>query len=68
MQTLKEHKCQPRLLFPAKLSINIYGENKIFQDKNQIQTVSIYQPSLTEDTGRSTPTQGRYLNQRKARY
>lgn len=30
IQTLREHKCQPRLLYPAKLSITIDGENKIF--------------------------------------
>jgi hypothetical protein len=35
MQTLREQKCQPRLLYPAKLSINIDGENKIFQDKTK---------------------------------
>jgi hypothetical protein len=28
MQTLRKHKCQPRLLFLAKHSINIGGENK----------------------------------------
>jgi hypothetical protein len=33
IQTLREHKCQPRLLYPAKLSITIDGENKIFHDK-----------------------------------
>jgi hypothetical protein len=33
IQTLKEHKCQPRLLYPAKLSITIDVENKIFHDK-----------------------------------
>jgi hypothetical protein len=27
--------------------------------------LSIYQPSFTEDPGRKTPTQGRYLHQRK---
>ena len=26
IQTLREHQCQPRLLYPAKLSINIDGE------------------------------------------
>ena len=35
IQTLKEHKCQPRLLYPAKLSINIDGENKIFHNKTK---------------------------------
>ena len=41
MQTLREHECQPRLLYPAKLSINIDGETKIL-GKDQIQKVSIY--------------------------
>jgi hypothetical protein len=33
VQTIREHKCQPRLLYPAKLSITIEGETKIFHDK-----------------------------------
>jgi hypothetical protein len=42
LQTLREHKCQPRLLYPAKLSITIYRENKIFHDKTKFtQYVSI---------------------------
>ena len=32
MWTLRENKYQPRLLNPAKLSINIHGETKMFQD------------------------------------
>ena len=35
IQTLREHKYQPRLLYPAKLSITIDRENKIFQDKTK---------------------------------
>jgi hypothetical protein len=35
IQTLREHKCQPRLLFPAKLSITIDGETNIFHDKTK---------------------------------
>jgi hypothetical protein len=34
IQTLREHKCQPRLLYPAKCSITIDGENKVFQTKS----------------------------------
>jgi hypothetical protein len=34
-QNLREHKCQPKLLYPAKLSITIDGETKIFHDKNK---------------------------------
>jgi hypothetical protein len=33
IQTLREHKCQPRLLYPAKHSIIIDGETKLFHDK-----------------------------------
>jgi hypothetical protein len=42
IQTLREHKCQPTLLYPAKLSITIDRENKIFHDKTKfIQYLSI---------------------------
>jgi hypothetical protein len=33
MQTLREHKCQPSPLYPAKLSIAIDGENEVFHAK-----------------------------------
>jgi hypothetical protein len=33
--TLREYKCQPRLLYSAKLSITIDGETKIFHDKTK---------------------------------
>jgi hypothetical protein len=45
IQTLREHKCQPRVLYPAKLSITIDGETKIFNDKNQIHTLSFHESS-----------------------
>jgi hypothetical protein len=35
LQTLREHKCQPRLLYPAKLSITIDRETKVFHDKTK---------------------------------
>jgi hypothetical protein len=35
IQTLRENKCQPRLLYPAKLSFTIDGENKIVHDKTK---------------------------------
>ena len=35
IQTLREHKCQPRLLYPAKLSITIDGKTNIFHDKTK---------------------------------
>jgi hypothetical protein len=33
IRTLREHKCQPRLLYTAKLSINIGGEPKYSMKK-----------------------------------
>jgi hypothetical protein len=42
IQTLREHKCQPRLLHPTKLSITIDRETKIFHVKTKfIQYLSI---------------------------
>ena len=35
IQTLREHKCQPRLLHLANLSITIDKETKVFHDKNK---------------------------------
>jgi hypothetical protein len=36
-KSLRENKSQPRLLYPAKLSINIDGETKISQDKTKFK-------------------------------
>jgi hypothetical protein len=33
IQNLREYKCQPRLLYLAKLSITIDGETKVLYDK-----------------------------------
>lgn len=33
LQTLKDHRCQPKLLYPEKLSIGVNRENKLFYDK-----------------------------------
>jgi hypothetical protein len=35
IQTLREHKCQFRLLYSAKLSIIIDGETKVLLDKTK---------------------------------
>jgi hypothetical protein len=40
IQTLREHKCQPRLLYLAKLSIFLDGETKIFHDKTKFKQYS----------------------------
>jgi hypothetical protein len=50
--TLREHKCQPRLLYPAKLSVTIDGETKLFQDKTKsthyLSTNAALQRIITE--------------------
>jgi hypothetical protein len=56
IQTLREHKCQPKLLYPAKLSITIHGETKVFHDKNQ--TMSFHKSSPSKDNKEKSPTQG----------
>ena len=35
IQTIREHKYQSRLLYPAKFSITIDGETKVFHDKTK---------------------------------
>jgi hypothetical protein len=54
IQTLREHKCQPRLLYPAKLSIIIYGETKLFHDKTKFIQYHF-----------KNPTFGRIINRKK---
>jgi hypothetical protein len=46
MQPLREHKCQPRLLYPAKLSITIDRETKVFHDKTKFTQYLSMSPAL----------------------
>jgi hypothetical protein len=46
IHTLIEHKCQPRLPYPAKLSITIDRKNKIFQDKTKFTQYLSTNPAL----------------------
>jgi len=46
IQTLREHKCQPRLLYPAKLSITIDGETKVLHDKTKFTQYLSMNPAL----------------------
>jgi len=46
IQILREHKCQPRLLYPAKLSINIIGETNIFHYKTKFIQYLSTSPAL----------------------
>jgi hypothetical protein len=46
MQNLRKHKCQPRLLYPAKLSITIDGETKVLHDKTKFLQYLSTNPEL----------------------
>jgi hypothetical protein len=60
MQTLREHKCQPRLLDPGKYSITIDRETKVFHDKTKFTHYLSRNPALqsviTENTHTHTHT------------
>ena len=46
IQTLREHKFQPRLLYPAKLSITIDGENRVLNEKTKFTRYLSTNPAL----------------------
>jgi hypothetical protein len=46
IQTLRVHNCQLRLLYPAKLSITIDGETKVFYDKTKFTQYHSTNPPL----------------------
>jgi hypothetical protein len=46
IQTRVENKCQPMLLYPAKLSITINGETKVFHDKTKFTKYLSTNPTL----------------------
>jgi hypothetical protein len=46
IQTIREHKCQTRLLYPAKFSITIDGETKVFHDKTKFTQYLSTNPAL----------------------
>jgi hypothetical protein len=46
IQTSREHKCQPRLLYPAKLSITTDRETKVFHDKTKFTLYLSMNPPL----------------------
>jgi hypothetical protein len=51
IQTLREHKCQPRLLYPAKLSITVDGKTTIFHDKTKFTQYLSINPALQRIIG-----------------
>jgi hypothetical protein len=65
-QTLREHKCQPRLLYPATLSITLDGETKVFHDKTKFTHYLSMNPALQRKiTGKKI--QGQKLCPRKSK-
>jgi hypothetical protein len=46
IETLREHKCQPKLLYPTKLSITIDGIIKVFHDKTKFTQYLSMNPAL----------------------
>jgi hypothetical protein len=66
IQTLREHKCRPRLLYPKKLSINIYEESKIFQDKTKFKQYLSTNPALQRMLeGKLQHKKGTYTKEKK---
>ena len=61
IQTLRDHKCQPRLLYPANLSITIDGETKIFHNKNKFTQYLSTNPALQRIDGKLQPKEGNYI-------
>jgi hypothetical protein len=61
IQILREHKCQLRLLYPAKLSITIDRETKIFHNKSKftkyLSTNPVLQRIIDE---KRQPEEGNY--------
>jgi hypothetical protein len=69
IQTLREHKWQPRLLYPAKLSITIPGESKVFHDKIKITQCLFMNPALQRIIkGKLRHKEGNYTIEKAAKY
>ena len=68
IQTLREHKLQPRLLYPAKLSITIDGETKVFHDKTKFTHYLYTNPALQRiiTENKQTNKQKQYMDRNHA--
>jgi hypothetical protein len=65
IQTLRVHKCQPRLLYPAKLSITIDGETKVFHDNTKLTNYLSMNPALQRIITEKKTIQGQEPHPRK---
>jgi hypothetical protein len=69
MQTLISHKCQPRLLYPTKLSINIDGETKIFKEKIKFKQYLSTNPAIQRILGgKLQHKEGTYTKEKRRYY
>jgi hypothetical protein len=57
IQTLREHKCQPRLLYTAKLSITKDGETIVFHNKTKFTRYFFHKSSPSKDNNRKKNTE-----------
>jgi hypothetical protein len=64
LQTLRDHKCKPRLLYPAELSITIDGATNIFYYKTKFKQYLSISQALQKW---KTPTQGGKLPPQKSK-
>jgi hypothetical protein len=63
--TLREHKCQPRLLYPAKLEITIGGETKVLHNKTKFIHYLSINPALQRIITENKKIQGLKPRSRK---
>lgn len=47
LQVLRNHRCQPRLLYPAKLPVIVAGERKTSHDTNKLKAPTTTKPVHT---------------------
>ena len=67
IQTLREHKCQPRLLYPDKFSITVDGETKVFHDQTKFTHYLSMNPALQKIITEKNQYKDRNLILEKAR-
>jgi hypothetical protein len=67
IQTLREHKCQPRLPHPAKLSITLDGETTVFHDKTKFTHYLSKNPELQRIITEKRNIQGLKPHPRKSK-
>lgn len=51
-QVCKDYNCYPRLFYPAKLFVKIYGEIEVFHSKDRLQECMTIKPALQKLLGR----------------